>query len=250
MYLLMQGLTPRQAYLRGSLFGLGMFGMGASWVYVSIHQFGSAPVALASVLTGLFVLALSLVFIGPQFALYRWLIGKTKNPSDEHWRSVLVFTGCWVLAEWFRSWFLTGFPWLYSGYVLLDTSANGLAPITGVFGLSALLTLFSATAARFIMAPTQRSSWLTAACCLLLLSGSIFLSGKQWTTPYSEPLTFAAVQGNIPQDLKWQPGHLNNTINKQMQLSSSLWKNDLLIWSENAIPTLSQNAPQLLQTTR
>ena len=45
---------PRDAIWRGWLFGVGMFGSGASWVWVSIHVYGYASVPLATVLTILF----------------------------------------------------------------------------------------------------------------------------------------------------------------------------------------------------
>ena len=48
---LLRHLRPGAAALRAWSFGVGMFGTGASWVYVSIHQYGSAPVPLAGVLT-------------------------------------------------------------------------------------------------------------------------------------------------------------------------------------------------------
>ena len=34
-----QDSTPRRAMLRSYLFGLGSFGLGVSWVYISIHDF-------------------------------------------------------------------------------------------------------------------------------------------------------------------------------------------------------------------
>ena len=44
-----QGARPRQAVLDGFLFGLGQFGIGVSWVYVAIHEFGHSPAPLAAV---------------------------------------------------------------------------------------------------------------------------------------------------------------------------------------------------------
>src|SRR3989338_10376313 len=53
------GISPQRACWRGYLFGLGFFGCGASWIYISIHHFGNANVALAAFITSLFILALS-----------------------------------------------------------------------------------------------------------------------------------------------------------------------------------------------
>ena len=49
-----QNTTPKRAFLRGYLFGLGSFGLGVSWVYISIHDFGGANWLNSGLLTGLF----------------------------------------------------------------------------------------------------------------------------------------------------------------------------------------------------
>ena len=230
---------------RALCYGMGFYGAGASWVYVSIHQFGDAPVALAAILTGLFVLLLSVVFFVPVAALF-----STLSRHHTRWKRVLIFSGLWVLGEWFRSWFLTGFPWLYAGYTLLDTPFSGLAPVTGVFGLSLLLAVTSATLVALIFKRTK-PQLITVVFILITGFAGYVLTGHQWTQKMdTPPLTFAAVQGNISQDLKWAPGHLETTIQKYLSLSAPLWQKDLLFWPENAIPTFYQNAPGLMNSLK
>ena len=89
--------SPR-ALKRGWLFGLGMFGTGISWVYVSIHEHGNASVPLALLLVGLFTAGLALL---P--ALMARLITMIRG---EAWQSALAFTALWTLFEWLRSWFI------------------------------------------------------------------------------------------------------------------------------------------------
>ena len=48
--------APKRAFLRGYLYGIGYFGLGVSWVAVSMYRFGGMSMPLASVATGLFVL--------------------------------------------------------------------------------------------------------------------------------------------------------------------------------------------------
>src|SRR5919199_5607513 len=52
--------TPRRAFWIGFGFGAGLFGVGVSWVYVSLHRFGGMPSALAVLATALFCLFLAL----------------------------------------------------------------------------------------------------------------------------------------------------------------------------------------------
>ena len=52
--------SVREGIWRSWLFGLGMFGSGVSWVYVSIHDYGGAGPVLATFLIVLFCVGLSL----------------------------------------------------------------------------------------------------------------------------------------------------------------------------------------------
>ena len=126
---LLSTCEPGQALWRGWLYGLGMFGSGVSWVYVSIHVHGHAPMLLASLLTLLFCAGLA-IFHG----VFAWLYVKYLRQLPGG--MLMGFPMLWVLFEWLRSWILTGFPWLILGYAHVDTPIAGWAPILGVFGLS------------------------------------------------------------------------------------------------------------------
>ncbi|MFK0569759.1 MAG: hypothetical protein RM811_001570, partial [Endozoicomonas sp.] len=143
IFLLTRTLSVKPATLCGFLFGVGMFGAGTSWVYVSIHEFGAASPMLAGLLIGLFVLGISVLMIMPVFLLYSWLNQRQADKGSSNrlhpWQQALLFSGLWVLFEWVRSWLLTGFPWLLAGYALLDTPFASLAPVTGTYGLSLLM---------------------------------------------------------------------------------------------------------------
>ena len=57
---LLQELPAGDAARRAWCFGFGLFGSGTSWVYVSIHDYGAAPVPLAAFLTATFCAGLAL----------------------------------------------------------------------------------------------------------------------------------------------------------------------------------------------
>ncbi|MGV8790196.1 hypothetical protein ACV35A_31830, partial [Pseudomonas aeruginosa] len=50
----------------------------------------------------------------------------------------------WLALELFRSWFLTGFPWLYAGYSQLQGPLAGLVPVGGVWLSSFVIALSAA----------------------------------------------------------------------------------------------------------
>src|SRR5690606_24454583 len=160
MALIWRRQTPRAATLSGWLFGLGLFGSGVSWVYVSIHVHGFAPVPLAVFLTLIFVAGLALFT-----ALQGWLLARLFR-RDGFWL-LLSFPALWVLTEWLRGWIFTGFPWLYLGYAHLDTPLAGWAPVIGVYGLS-YLTAFTA-AAILVAVDSRRVLQVATAAAVILL---------------------------------------------------------------------------------
>jgi len=234
LYLIQRHQTPRQSMLNGYVFGLGVWGAGASWVYVSINTYGNASVLLEATLTSLFVMALALLF-----ALQGWLFAQLARNAGQRW---LVFTAVWVGFEWLRSWLLTGFPWLYVGYAALDTPLANWAPLTGVWGLSLLLVLLATGCARAL----ADRKWLPLLPGLILAILSVAVP-RHWPSPTeSAPLKVVLVQPNIPQLLKWQPDQLTPILQRQILLSLPHKDADLLIWPETAIPaTFSRAAPIL-----
>ena len=235
VFLLIRNTDFKSAALCGFLFGIGMFGAGTSWVYVSIHEFGAASVPLAGFLTLLFILALSALMIMPLFMIYSWIT--IKRPALAPWQQALVFAGLWVIFEWVRSWLLTGFPWLLLGYSLLDTPFQSFAPLTGTYGLSLLMvTTACLCGAACIPAKEKNRSGLIILFIVAALWGSAWPLGNiQWTEK-TGTLEFSAVQGNIPQNSKWDPDYIQTTVDTFINLSTESWDKDLIIWPENAIP--------------
>ena len=237
--------TLAMAALRGLLFGIGIFGAGTSWVYVSIHQFGSAPVALAGLLTLLFVLLLATCFVMPLFAGYAKLRDRFKITSP--WQQALLFSGLWVLFEWSRSWFLTGFPWLLQGYSLLDTPFQSWAPVVGVYGLSMLLVLTATLLTAACVTKGNRKPALTALVLpVFAWVGAIPLGSIHWTEEGDE-LEFSAIQANIPQTFKWDSDYLQKTLDSYFGLTQGEWQQDLVVWPENAVPILYNSARPVIE---
>ena len=230
--------SPRQALLRGWLYGLGLFGSGSSWVYVSIHVYGYAPVPLALFLTILFCCGIALFCSLPCYLYARFV---SDCPGGKH----LGFAAVFVLGEWWRSWFLTGFPWLYLGYGHLQTPLAGWAPVAGVYAISFIVALSGATLALALMQRRMiRSQWLLLAS--LWLAGGL-LQTIAWTQPKGEPIKVAMVQANIPQEQKWRPDNFQKTLDLYASTSAPLWaEHDLVIWPEAAIPAFYQSAENWL----
>src|SRR5690554_7023763 len=114
--------TLAQVFKRSFCFGLGLYAVGVSWIYVSIHNFGGASALLAGFLTLVFVAFMALMFSLPFYVYGRWF-------SRHKFSLLLAFPAYWLLGECFRYWFMTGIPWLYVGYGHLASPLAGWAPV-------------------------------------------------------------------------------------------------------------------------
>lgn len=242
-YLLLQRLTPSQAAMRGWLFGFGLFASGVSWVYVSIHDYGSAPPVLAGALTLAFVAGLALFL-----AAFAWCWANFLRQAQYSLSNALVFAALWVATEFFRGWFLTGFPWLYIGYSQLDGPLAGLAPVGGVWLISFVLAFSSALLINLLACKQARRQWpLYTGVLVPVWLVTALLQLMNWTDTAGAPLTVAAVQGNIEQSMKWDPAQVSNQLILYQQLSLTTPQVDLLVWPENAIPVLQTSATDFLR---
>lgn len=221
--------TPRRAAWRGFLYGLGLFGVGVSWVYVSLHTYGNMPAPLAAFAVVLFVAGMAL-YPASLGALQARLRGA---PAALRW--TLAVPALWALLEWMRGWFLSGFPWLNLGYSQVDSPLAGYAPWAGVYGV----TFAAAVSAGLIAAAwLDRPRALRAYLPMLLVVWVLgwFAGQVDWVRPAGEPLRVALVQANVPLASKWRPDSRQAIVDRYVQMSEQAPKVDLIVWPEAAVP--------------
>jgi apolipoprotein N-acyltransferase len=217
--------TPPRAFWTGYLFGLGLFGGGVSWVYVSLHNFGGMPMPLAALATLVFCAFLALFPAGAG-----WL--QARIPAPPAVRACLVIPAAWTLSEWLRSWIFTGFPWLSAGYAAVGWPPQGYAPLLGVFGLS-FLTLCLAGIAWLVLRAIRRPVFVIA--FIVVLTGGEALRRMEWSQPAGEPVSAALLQGNIEQDLKFRPERYPAILETYARLAEGTAAK-LIVLPETAIP--------------
>jgi apolipoprotein N-acyltransferase len=224
---LWQDLAPRQAARVGFLFTTATFVAGTYWLYFSVHVLGQAPIWLALLLMFGLASIMGLYQAGLGYASARWL------PQRGLARWLLALPASWLLVEWWRGWFLSGFSWLSLGYSQTDSWLAGFAPLTGVYGISALLLVSAgALVALTLGAPRQR---LIALAVLVLPWGAgAALYRHDWTSPAGPPVSVAVVQGAIPQDEKWLESNRDTTLNLYQSLTEKVLGTRLIVWPESA----------------
>lgn len=226
--------TP-QAFWRGFYFGLGFFGAGISWVYISLHTFGDTPIVFAVLLTAFFVAFLS---------LFPALMGLTLNrfyPDNTSFKLWLVFPAIWTLTEWVRSWIFSGFPWLLAGSSQTYWPLNSLAPVAGTYMVSFVIAQMAGGIIYYHYTSTclRRNTLIYFAALLFVCSALPFY---HWTHAAGAPFQVSLVQGNITPSLKWQPDEAENTFQHYLDLSKNHWDDRLVVWPEAAITIPLPNA--------
>lgn len=230
----------RAAGLRGLAFGLGCFLAGVSWVYVSLNVYGAMPLPLAALATLGFCAYLALF---P--ALCFWLLRRVRiGPA---W--LAAFPALWVLTEWLRGWLFTGFGWQSIGYsqVAGASPLAGYAPVGGVY-LVSLVVAFTAAGLWYCLptpagAPGMRArAAVLAAVVATWVAGAIF-ERIEWTKPHGAPIEVALLQGNVPQDLKWETSRMIVTLDTYWRLIQASGDAQLVVLPETALPVFSDRLP-------
>ncbi|WP_196139471.1 apolipoprotein N-acyltransferase [Aliikangiella sp. G2MR2-5] len=224
----------------GLYWGLGAFGVGASWVYVSIHEFGFVPMIGAAALTLLFVVILSLYK-----AIFAWVAGWFIVRTGKM-LAVISLPLAWLLSEWIQASFLNGFPWLLTGYSQIDSPLGAVASWVGVFGVSWFTLCFSCLIALMLLSK-QIKVYLAVSGILVLVVISInwqYFSLK----PHKKrnaPVDVALIQPNVLQHEKWDRRYFGKIVQTMYQQTEDVWEAELIVWPEGAIPAYAHQVQDI-----
>jgi len=235
--------SARAAAAIGFAFGLGLFGAGASWVFIALNTFGGMPVPLAAVATAGFCAYLSLYPAAAGWLAAKWT-------SQGTWPRAFAAAAAWMLAEWARSFVFTGFPWLSFGYATLSgTFPNplaGFAPVGGVFLVTLAGALVASALALIVdaiaTAARARAAILAGAIAVVVAGGAV-LSRIEWTSPAGPPVTVSLVQGNVTQELKFDPDFRRTTFELYTRLLDNS-RGRLVVLPESAFPVFADEVPR------
>lgn len=248
---LLDGITRRRdAFLLGWCFGLGFFVAGLYWIgiamTVDLARFGwFMPVSVLGLSAGLSI------FTGAAV----WLVWESGLKGAAR---VLLLAAAWLLAEFGRSFLLTGFPWNLLGTVwAFHPLPLQAAALTGVWGLSGLTVLLAAApatlAGRKADGGRQGLRFVAATGLLLLLlctGGAIRLGLAPGVgEDVQDDVHLRLVQPSIPQDEKWQGAFQEEHLERHVELSlePAAEPPTHIIWPETAIPWYLNREPQLLE---
>lgn len=203
------------------------------WLYTSMHTYGGLAAPLAALAVALLAAALALIYAGACAAFVRL------KPEHAALRA-LLFAAAWTLAELARGSWFTGFPWGAGGYAHVDGLLAGYAPWIGVYGVGAVAAWMAATLWQW------RRCGVDQHLALLLVAAlpTLVQLGQSPVGPGATTLQVTLLQGNIPQDEKFQEG--TGVADALGWYGAQLRdvRTALVLAPETAIPLLPQQLPE------
>ena len=229
------GSSVKRATLLGWAFGFG-WSVGAMWwLYIFMTRFAHLPAILG--LIGVVLLGLYMGLFGA-FAtgVASWLRRRWSLPLGAF--VLLVLPVAWGVSEWMRGWVFTGFPWSVAGYAHDSSPLAGYAPLVGVYGIGTIVAL----GAGCLVMLTQRKRLQAIGLFAALLLAGAGLRSVEWTQVTGAPLTVRLLQGNIPQDRKFDYAFLESTLERYRGMITAK-PADLIATPETAIPVFPHMLP-------
>jgi apolipoprotein N-acyltransferase len=231
----------RGAFWTGFWFALGHFTFGLYWIAHSMLldplRFGwMIPFAVCG------LAALLGLFVGAATAASRaW-----PRPGASR---AIAFAVAWVVAEWLRSWVMSGFPWNLIGYswAIFDPMMQPAA-IFGAYGVG-FATVLAAAMPATLAGPGGR--WLPTVLALLLLvaAGCFgFFRLERAEGEMVPDVRLRIVQPNIAQTLKNDPELRQSNFERHLELTIETDGFDRIthvIWPEASIPYLLERSPEV-----
>ena len=231
-----RGRSPKTTFKLGFLAGFVAYAAVFYWLNIVMTTYGKLPLLVSFVLTLLMAAYLSL-YLAAAICL-------TRFAEDHSIPPLFTFPFFWVALEYARAHLLTGFPWASLGYTQYRTlPLIQIADITGVYGVSFLIVLVNLFLFQLwrwvrgkdrITYPFLATVTAIALVLLTLFYGFVSLnredSGKE--------IKVALAQGNIPQDVKWDPAFQEETVAIYERLSRKAAGTgiQLVVWPESSLP--------------
>lgn len=251
------GTTGRRAFWIGFFGGWAHFLTSLSWLLNIPYTWHGIPIG-----PGAAWLALS-AYCALFLAAWVWLCWKIflcrtrgdesltfKNYTSTPWLNrALWCIACavaWTGIEFFRGWFLTGFPWNFLGSSQFKIiPLIQIASVTGVYGVTFLIVwlsvgIVSGAVSLFNKPQSKMVIWAEVALPALAVAGAVlFGSGKIRSADAPDHMVkLALIQPSIPQTVIWDQAGDAPRFAKVISLSeqSMASKPDIVVWPESALP--------------
>ena len=199
-------------------------------------------------LPGMFILVLYL-------AVYFGIFGAIFSLVSSYRASIAVIAlpCAWVILEYLRSNLLTGFPWSLLGYSQYkNTALIQIADITGAWGVSFLVMFINAALYFGIIKKKNIKFLIAAAVCLCACLAYGIFRAHAISSLKARDVKISVIQGNIKQELKWDPDAREIIMDRYLGLSRQAAKDapSLIVWPEASLPVILEEEPDYFERVK
>jgi apolipoprotein N-acyltransferase len=188
-------------------------------IFPALHRYTSIPFVLSAILLLLLSTYHALYFLMFSFA-YRKL-------------NIFLAPFAWVFFEFLKNNFAGGLPIMDASKLVHLLPFVQWASIFGSYFLSFCVILINVLF--FCFLTKKKTNYLLLACFLVLF---LFVGGKLMLNTEKGEINVCIVQGDIPQDEKWQEIFFERNINIHLNLIKNIKDAEIIICSETVYPYL------------
>lgn len=158
----------------------------------------------------------------------------------DKWYTVYAVPALWTAMEFARSTLFTGFPWALAGHSQYQSlPIIQIADYTGVYGISFLILLVNFSIYSMIKKYSKAFGSIVFTLVFLVVTYSYGYYRLKENIG-GQPLKISVLQGNIPQENKWDSAYRDDILEKYKILTIEAGRKgpDLIVWPETSLPGL------------
>jgi len=235
----------KYSLIYGFITGFTCYAVSMFWMFVFLNN------NLNSYLSSFIASLLLWLYISSYFVLWSWLVSVIKNHFKSCFHLILFSSSLWIVLEFARTYFLTGFPWNLIGYSqACFLPLIQIADITGIYGISFLIISFNmalyvvffnnkqfSIVSKLKFYDTKKFSiiFFVTLICFVLIYGIVKLN--KFNSSYGDEITVGILQPNIDQYKKWDQIYRQEIID-ELDKNIKYFKNkaEILVYPESVLP--------------
>ena len=210
---------------------------GVSWVSESLMTYGFMSIAGSIFVTVLFITIISLPYI---------LVALFHRPIKENGiYNINLLAVIFLVAEYIKSLFFGGFPWLLIGNSQNGTIFNFIYPVFGSFIVSYIVVLMSALFYKSFH--VKQKQYILLSIILVSTYLSTYFQSNNEEVNYNDHISFTIYQPNIYPDKTYNTDEYQNIISQYIRFLDEKNPTDLTILPETITPYVLNNNNELLE---
>lgn len=220
-------------FIKGLIFGTAVNYLGQYWLVGTLSRFGGFPLPV-----GIIFILVYCLFLGIQFGIFSWLIGKFKLLEDPKLKDVFLIAGIWVILDHFYPHL---FPYTIGNSQGLSTTVIQVVDLFGVSLLSFFIVTVNLSVYLIINSflngskkPLYVTALSVAIVIFLLVYGNFRIQSERNNITNAEKIDVGIIQANFDFLEKIE----NNSyliIEAHKRMSLGLEEVDLIVWPESAV---------------